>query len=49
MKVMVKKNRNLSLEKYLHQIKPYLGNIMINAQNSDAWKIQWTIAFNFIS
>ena len=30
------KNRNLSLEEYLHKIKPYLRNIIINLQNSDA-------------
>ena len=43
------KNRNLSLDEYLHKIKPYLRNIIINLQNSDAWKIQLTIAINFIS
>ena len=30
------KNRNLSLEEYLHNIKPYLSNIIINLQDSDA-------------
>ena len=30
------KNRNLSLEEYLHNIKPYLRNIIINLQDSDA-------------
>ena len=30
------KNRNLSLDEYLHKIKPYLRNIIINLQNSDA-------------
>ena len=30
------KNRNLSSEEYLHNIKPYLRNIIINLQNSDA-------------
>ena len=42
-------NKNLSLDVYLHKIKPYLRNIIINLQNSDAWKIQLTIAINFIS
>ena len=40
------KNRNLS---DLHKIKPYLRNIIISLQNSDAWKIQLTITINFIS
>ena len=43
------KNRNLSLDEYLHKIKPYLRNIIINLQKSDAWKIQLTIAINIIS
>ena len=43
------KNRNLSLDKYLIKIKPYMRNIIINLQNSDTWKIQLTIAINFIS
>ena len=30
-------------------MKPHLKNIIINLQNSDAWKIQLTIATNFIS
>ena len=43
------KNRNLSLDKYLNKIETYLRNIIIDLQNSDAWKIQLTIAINFIS
>ena len=43
------KNRNLSLDKYLNEIDSYLRNIIINLQNSDTWKIQLTIAINFIS
>ena len=42
-------NINLSLDKYLNKIKPNLKNIVTNIQNSDAWKIQVTIAINFIS
>ena len=30
------KNRNLSLNKYLNKIEPYLTNIIIDLQNSDA-------------
>ena len=29
------KNRNLSLDEYLHKIKPYLRNIIIDLQNSE--------------
>ena len=49
MKVMVIKNRNLSQDQYLNKIKPYLRNKIIDFPNSDAWKIQLTIAINFIS
>ena len=43
------KNRNLSLDEYLNKIKPYLRKLIIDLQNSDIWKIQLTIAINFIS
>ena len=45
------KNRNkaLSLEKYLNKIRPYLKDIINNLKKSDTWKIQITIAVNFIS
>ena len=39
----------MSLDEYLNKIKPYLTNIIIDLQSSDAWKIQLTIAINFIS
>ena len=42
------KNRNLSLDEYLHKIKHYSRNTIINLQNSDPWKIQLTIAINVI-
>ena len=32
------KNRNLPLAKHLNKIEPYFRNIIINLQNSDAWK-----------
>ena len=44
-----KEERNLSLDEFLIKIKIYLSNIIINLQNSDAWKNQITIAINFIS
>ena len=43
------KNNNLSLDEYFNEIKPYLKDIIINLQSSKAWKIQLTIAINFIS
>ena len=43
------KNRNLSLNKYLNKIEPYLRNVIIDLQKSDARKIQLTIGINFIS
>ena len=43
------KNRNLSLGEYLNKIEPCLRDIIIDLQNSDTWKIQLTIAINFIS
>ena len=43
------KNRNVSLDEYLNKIEAYLRNIIINLSNSDAWKIQLTIAIKFIS
>ena len=42
-------NKNLSLEEYLDKIRPYLRDIIIDPQESDTWKIQLTIATNFIS
>ena len=43
------KNGDLSLDEYVSKIEPYLRNIIINLQNSDAWKIQLAIAFSFNS
>ena len=42
------KNRNLSIDEYLNRIELCLRNITINLQKSDTWKIQSTIAANFI-
>ena len=41
--------RNLSLDEYLNKIKLYLRNTIIDLQSSDTWKIQLTIAINFVS
>ena len=43
------RNKNLSVEEYLNKIKPHLRDTIINFQKSDAWKIELTIAINFIS
>ena len=43
------KNRNLSLDDYLNKFEPSLRNTIIDLQNVDTWKIQLTIAINFIS
>ena len=44
------KKKKLSLEEYLDVIKPLLQDIVnILKEKSDAWKIQLTIAINFMS
>ena len=49
MKVMCDKNKNLSVNEYLNEIKPYLKDIITDFQKSGTWKIQWAIAINFLS
>ena len=43
------RNKNLSFREYLDKIKPCLRDMTINLQKSSSWKIQLTIAINFIS
>ena len=43
------RNKNLSFREYLDKIKPYSRDMTINLQKSSSWKIQLTIAINFIS
>ena len=43
------RNKTLSVEEYLNKISPYLKDIINNLKKSGAWKIQLTIANNFIS
>ena len=43
------KNNNFSLDEYLNKIKPYLKDIKTDRESFDAWKIQLTITFIFIS
>ena len=42
------RNKALPVEEYLNKISPYLKDIINNLKKSDAWKIQLTIANNFI-
>ena len=47
---VIQKNYQLKkVEKYLHNIRPYLKNNIINLKKFDSWKIQLTIAINFNS
>ena len=43
------RNKALSVEEYLNKIRPYLKDIINHLKKSDTWKIQLTIANNFIS
>ena len=43
------KNRDLSLDEYLHKTKPCLRDMIINLQKSDTWKIQLRTAINLVS
>ena len=43
------RNKHFSLDETLNKIETYLSDIVIDPQNSDTWKIQLTIAINFIS
>ena len=45
----VVKSRNLSFNKYLNKVKPYVSNITIDLQNYNAWKTQLIITINFSS
>ena len=42
-------NKNLSLKEYLDKTKPCLKDRITDLQECDTWKIQSTIAVNFIS
>ena len=42
------RNKNLSVKKYLNEMKPYLRDIIINLQKCNTWKIQFAIAINFL-
>ena len=43
------RNKDVTVKKYLNEMKPCLRETIINFQKSDTWEIQLTIAINFIS
>ena len=43
------RNKTLSIEEYLNEVKSYLKDTMNNLKKYDTWKIQLTIENNFIS
>ena len=45
----IDRNEKLSAEEYLNKIRPYLKDIKNDLKISDTWKIQLTIAVNFVS
>ena len=48
MKVMKIETKHYQLKKYLNKIRPHLKDIINNLKKSDTWKIELTIAINFI-
>ena len=43
------RNKTLSVEKYLNEIRTYLKDIINDLKKSDTWKIQLTLVKNFFS
>ena len=43
------RSKVLSVEKYLRKGRPYLKDIINDFEKSGTWKIQLTIAINFVS
>ena len=43
------RNKRLSVEEYLNKIRPYLKDIINNLKKYDTWKIELTLANNFVS
>ena len=39
----------LSIKEYLHNIRPYLGDMLNDHKTQDEWEIQLTIAISFFS
>ena len=49
MKVLDKKNKNLSPKEYIDIIRPYLSDMINDHKTQSEWKIQLTMQINFIS
>ena len=43
------KDKILSIEEYLHEIKPHLADMINEHKNKDEWKIQISMSLNFVS
>ena len=43
------RNKTLSVQEYLIETRTYLKYIIIDLKKSDTWKVQLTVAINFIS
>ena len=43
------RHKNILIEEYLDNTKPYLKYIIIHLQKSDTWEIHLTISINYIS
>ena len=41
--------KTLSIKEHFHEIKQFFKDIINNLKKSDTWKIQLTIAINFIA
>ena len=42
------KSKTISVEEYLNKVRQYLKDIINNLKKSDTWRIQLSIAINFI-
>ena len=49
MKVRAIRNKMLPIKEYLNKIRPYLSNMINNLETQGKWKIQLSIAINFLS
>ena len=47
MKERVVEKKNLLIEQYFDEVKPYSKDIIIDLQKCDTWKIQLTVTINF--
>ena len=43
------RNKTLSIDEYLNEIKPYLSKMTNDHKTQNEWKIPWIIAINFMS